>query len=259
MSNIITTYLRIRKTNDTHLSERERERLFRALVNWNGEFGSYYVKVVKRYREKEKCLEIQFGSGKQHWEDPADYLDDKSEVEVIKRSSNEGSLDKIQFSRYKDGGEFETVPKLCTYAFDRIVMLGDTNWLGEEGMESVQSGMYTLDVSGTYYSANFRGFVDMRDNGSSEPMYDEDYPYAYCVLTKTEEIQFTAPDFMVDLTESNFSRMPDGTKMIFYYQGREVAVIAKNDDQLERRTADYWDNCEDLKTWEESDFGHDTV
>lgn len=259
MSNIITSYIRIRKTNDTHLSEHERERLFRALVNWNGEFGSYYVKVLKQYREKEKCLDIQFGSGKQRWVDPVDYLDTKSEVELIRRTSNEGDLDQIQFERYKEGNQFETRPKLCTYAFDRIVLVSETNWLGVEMTDDFRSDAYVLDVSGTYHSANHRGFVDMRDNGGMAPIYDEDYPYDYFELAETSEMQFTAPDFMVDLTESNFARMLNGTKMVFYYKGRKVAVITKNYDKLEMSTADYWDNCVDLKLWEASDFGYKTI
>lgn len=126
-------------------------------------------------------------------------------------------------------------------------------------MGDFRSDAYVLDVSGTYHSANYRGFVDMRDNGSTAPIYDEDYPYDYFVLTETRKMQFTAPDFMVDLRESNFARMLNGTKMAFYYKGRKVAVITKNYDKLEMSTADYWDNCVDLKLWEASDFGHDTI
>lgn len=252
MSNIITSYLRIRKTNGTHLSEIEQEKLFRALVNWHGEFGSYWVKVVKRYRDKIKCLDIQYGSGKRSLVDPSEYLDDDSEIKVLRRSSNEGSRDVIRQEIYKKGEESEIAYRLCTYAFDRIVIIGDVNWLAAEGAAWFEADKCSLEVSGTYHSANCRSFVDIDIyQGNDQPIYDEDYAYDYFVLTACREIEFTTPAFMAGLTENKFARMPNASKIILYYKFRKVVMISKNYDKLEILNADYWDNCADefCKEW----------
>lgn len=252
MGNIITSYLRIRKTNDTHLSEEEIENLFRNLVNYHGEFGSYWVRVTKKYRQKEKCLDIQFGSGKSWYVNPADYISDNSELEIVKRECNEGARDTIQLFRYKNGGEYESEKRLCTYAFDKIQIVSNTNWLKDEGATLGDSTSYELNMTGTYYSANNRSFVDIDIyRKPPAPIYDEDYPYDYFVLTEADGFQFTGTPFLVDLTEGRFSRMPNNSKIVLYYKYRKVAVITKYYDNIEILTADYWDNCADefCKDW----------
>ncbi|MBC9930173.1 hypothetical protein [Chitinophaga qingshengii] len=244
MSNIVTAYLRIRKTNNTHLSEGEQENLFRHLVNYHGEFGSYWVRVLKKYRQNLKCLDIQYGCGKTWYEDASEYITDNSEVEVVTRKCNEGGLDTIELTRFKDGKEtYEIRERLCTYAFDKIMIFSDTNWLAEEGADKDTHYSAILDVAGTYHSANDKSFVDVWRDGT--PLYEEEYPYDYFVLTETDNFKFTAPAFLVELQENNFSRMPNHSKMILYYKRRKVALLMKNYDKIEVSTADYWDNCAD--------------
>lgn len=66
MSNIYTSFIRIQRRDQQDISEPEIESIFNKVVDVHGSFGSYWVRIVKKYRTEEKCLDIQFGSGKRH-------------------------------------------------------------------------------------------------------------------------------------------------------------------------------------------------
>jgi hypothetical protein len=59
MSNIYTSYIRIKRRDNKAMSIEEIDYLFNKAVNVNEVFGSYWVRIVKKYREQEKCLDIQ--------------------------------------------------------------------------------------------------------------------------------------------------------------------------------------------------------
>lgn len=249
MSNIYTSFIRIKRRDGQELSEQEIEQLFRGIVNVHGEFGSYWVRIVKKYREAEKCLDIQFGSGKRVDNSLTD-SDIFNQYYAVERINYEGSLDRIFEYRLDKGDEFatETEHRLCKYAFDKIIITADENWLEKEGAEHTSSTSQELNISGTYHSSNCKSFTDLfEDSEYYGPClgYADDYPYDYFVLKSSDWVEFLSPPFLAKLSKTKFERMPNNSKLAFLYHHRTVLTIHKIYDRLEIQTADHWDNCAD--------------
>jgi hypothetical protein len=64
MSNICTSYIRIKRRYGLGINANEQEMLFKSIVNVHNEFGSCWIMISKQYFTDEKCFDIQFGSGK---------------------------------------------------------------------------------------------------------------------------------------------------------------------------------------------------
>lgn len=251
MSNIYTSYIRIRRRDKEHLAEDEIENLFAQIVNVHGVFGSYWVRIVKKYRKELKCLDIQFGGGKRT-ENILDSIEYFEKYEVVERQNIEGEKDEIFEYEIDSAQTFvrATAPRLCKYQFDSIIIKSDHHWLANEGIEIDNVSNQILKIEGIYYCSNDKGFVDLYKGSpyySPQLAYTEDYPYDYFVLTETENLEFVTPPFLVELQQSQFERMPNDSKMIFLYQYRKVLTISKLYDKIEIQSADYWDNCADEK------------
>jgi hypothetical protein len=249
MSNIYTSYLRIKRRDKNDLSDQEIEYLFNEIVNVHETFGSYWVRIVKRYRKEEKCLDIQFGSGKRI-KNILSELINFDKYFVVERINYENSKDWIFEYEHIDSNNYAsmTEPRICLYAFDRILITSNENWLEKEGAESKSSSSQELKVSGIYNSSNCKAFVDLfEDSDFYGPKlgYDKNYSYDYFVLTETDNIEFIVPIFLVDLQKNNFEQMPNNSKLTFLFEYRKVLVIRKGSDNLEIYSADYWDNCID--------------
>lgn len=249
-SNIYTSYVRIKRRDGRDMSGDEIDNLFKNIVNVHGDFGSYWVRIVKKYRTSGQCLNIQFGSGKR----TANILrqpDIFNEYYVVERINYEHSLDHIFEYEYdeKSGLAIETQPRLCKYAFDRILITCEENWLKKEGAEWTTSDTQELVIDGSYYSCNCRSYVDVHEDSQyygTQIGYTEDYPYDYFVLTESSAVQFLDPPFLEQLCIDKFASMPRSSKIEFLYKYRKVLSIRKTDHgKIEISSADHWDNCVD--------------
>ena len=249
MSNIYTSYIRIKRRDKKDLSDREIEYLFNEIVNVHDTFGSYWVRIVKRYRKEEKCLDIQFGSGKRIGNILSDLINFNSYF-VVERINYENSKDWIFEYEHIDNKNYatETKPRVCLYGFDRILITCKENWLEKEGAEWISSDSQELKINGTYNSSNCKAFVDLfEDSDFYGPRleFTEKYTYDYMVLNQSDIVEFISPAFLVQLNKNNFNEMPNNSKMEFLYNYRKVLTIHKNYDEIEIQSADYWDNCID--------------
>ncbi|GAB6007568.1 hypothetical protein [Dysgonomonas reticulitermitis] len=250
MSNIHTSYVRIKRRDGRDMSGDEVDYLFNNVVNVHGDFGSYWVRIVKKYRASGQCLNIQFGSGKRT-ENILRLPEIFKEYYVVERINYEHSLDHIFEYGYKEGDAFasETPPRLCKYAFDKVIITCEENWLKKEGAEWMSSDTQELLIDGSYYCCNCRSYVDVYDDSEyygTQIGYTEDYPYDYFVLTESSAIQFIDPPFLEQLCAGKFVRMPRSSKMEFLYKHRKVLSIRKTGlGNIEISSADHWDNCVD--------------
>lgn len=250
MSNIYTSYVRIKRRDGRDMSDNEIDYLFNNVVNVHGDFGSYWVRIVKKYRTSGQCLNIQFGSGKRT-ENILRLPDIFKEYYVVERINYEHSLDHIFEYEYREGDTFatETSPRLCKYAFDKVIVTCEENWLKKEGAEWTSSDTQELLIDGSYHSCNCRSYVDIYEDSEyygSQIGYTEDYPYDYFVLTESTAVQFIDPPLLEQLYTNNFVRMPRSSKMEFLYKHRKVLSIRKTDHgNIKIYSADHWDNCVD--------------
>lgn len=226
--------------------------LFENIVNVHGDFGSYWVRIVKKYRSSQKCLDIQFGSAKREGNICCN-LDVFNKYYVVERINYENSLDHIFEYEHKEenGSVIETQSRVCKYAFDRILITSEENWLKKEGAEWTSSDTQELVIDGSYYACNCKSYIDLYEDSQYYGTligYTEDYPYDYFVLTESDKVQFLNPPFLEKLSATHFAAMPDFSKMEFLYKYRKVMSIRKTvADEVEIYSADHWDNCVDEK------------
>ena len=249
MSNIYTSNIRIQRRDGAHLGNDEIETLFQKTVNVHGEFGSYWVRIVKKYRPQLKCLDIQFGSGKRT-EDP---FDDPALFElyrVTERINYEGSLDHITEYYINSGHGYASTaePRVCKYAFDKIHIHTPAKWPDWPELEQIGSSEYRFKHGGIYHSSNCKSFVDLDEETPFYGpclQYTDDYAYDYFVLNPCEQIDFLTPDPLISLGKNDFEKIPDDSKLTFYFRSRKVLEIHKLYGREELYSADYWDNCID--------------
>lgn len=252
MSAIYTSYLRIKKRDNQHLTSDEIDYLFNSIVNVHGDFGSYWVRIVKKYRPSSRCLDIQFGSTKRE-ENICCLPDVFNKYYIVERINYEGSLDRIFEYEKREEDDFakQAQSRLCKYAFDRILITSDENWLKKEGAEWTSSNTQELVIDGSYYASNCKSYIDLYEDSEYYGTlidYTEDYPYDYFVLTETEKVEFINPPFLEKLSSTHFEAMPDFSKLEFLHKYRKVMSIRKTvADEVEILAADHWDNCIDEK------------
>jgi len=132
MSNIFTSYVRIKRKDNSDMTSDEIERLFQGIVRVHDDFGSYWVRIVKKYRPDEKCLDIQYGSGKctsnlfYSYHAFAKEVPDPTAYIFWERINNEGdTVDSIQRYYSSEEGDdilVEEESRNCKYGFNKIII-----------------------------------------------------------------------------------------------------------------------------------------
>ena len=256
MSNVTTSFVRIRRRDNEHLSETEIEYLFNEVVTWHEDFGSYWVRISRKYRKKEKCLDIQFGSGKRAARH-IKFLDDLHKTYYVVERFNDESMDTIfeyALEEYKVNETFiQTTPhRTCVYKFDQVYAISEINdhsWektvfseVAEPKYARTNGCLYRIE--GTYHCSNDRGWIDAYE-GDVYSVFDEDYPYDYFVLKPTQHLSILSPASLVDFQQNNFEKLSEHAKLILIYKGREVVKVSNAGGLVEIQSADHWDNCGD--------------
>ena len=252
MSNIQTSYIRIYRKDGKGLLEAEIERLFKLAVTSYGEFGSYWVRVLKIYREIERCLDIQFGSGKRYHS--GNLLEDKDifdEYYVWERFSDEGGFQDTLFT-LKENSQNNwietTTPVPCLYKFNKVKLICDElpSYFKEYNFEPISSTEYELKIEESYNACNSRSFMDVyEDSEFKGPKlgYDPYYASDYFVPTKDGGVTDSNYELIKDTFVYPHKQLTKKVRMELYWNNRLVQVVENKYGEVDCYSADYWDNC----------------
>lgn len=255
MSNVFTSFVRIRRRDNEHLSEAEMDYLFNEVVTRHEEFGSYWVRIVKKYRRNERCLDIQYGSGKRAARH-IKWLNDLHKTYYVAERFNDDTTDTIfEYALEKYGNNetlVETTPhRTCEYKFDQVHVTSDDNWektifAATAQPQFARRGGCLYRINGTYHCGNDRGYLDAyEDETVLFSTYEEDYAYDYFVFKPTCHLALISPAPLAALQQNNFEKLPEHARLTFIYKGREVLKVSKAGGRVEIQSADHWDNCND--------------
>ena len=254
MSNIHTSYIRIYRRDKKDINKIEADRIFDIAVRAYGEFGSYWVRILKKYRPEEKCLDIQFGSGKRYHS--GNLLEDYeiyNKYFVWERFSDEGGFNDTIFTLKEDEHNKwieETPPVSCLYGFDKILI--KCNELPEyfnqfNFMEGLPN-QYELKITGSYYACNSRSFMDVNENSTfygPKLGYDPEYNSDYFIPTTDGGITDSDSNLIKDVFIYPNKKIINGMRVELLWKNRMVQAIEKKVNEVVCYSADYWDNCFD--------------
>lgn len=252
MSNIQTSYIRIYRKDGSHLNKNEIEKIFKLAVTAYGEFGSYWVRILKKYRELERCLDIQFGSGKRyHSGNLLEEYEIFNNYFVWERFSDDGGFNDTIFTLKEDTHNkwIETTdPVSCLYQFNKVKIICNQlpPYFEPFNPEPISSTEYEIKTKGSYYACNSRSFMDVhKDSVFYGPKLGYDPYYASDYFVPTNDGLVTESDH--DLIQNTFvyphKELPENMRLELYWNNRLVQIIENRNNEVLSYSADYWDNC----------------
>ncbi len=250
MSNIQTSYIRIFKKDGTDLTTEEIDMLFKLAVRAYHKFGSYWVRIQKKYRTDEKCLDIQFGSGKTY----GDYLLASFEVfhnyYVWERVADEGGSDDRIFT-LEDFGEYVDITdsKSCIYKFNKVII--KTSSLSPYYLSynptQINDNEFEIQLKGKYCASNSRSFFELSENNPNcyGPclQYDDKYETDFEVLCADGMLTKSETQFINDVFVYPNKELRMNEKVALFWNDRVVQTIERTENVVICMSADYWDNC----------------
>lgn len=252
MSNIFTSYLRIFPRSKEFLTEPEINRLFTEIVQAYGEFGSYWVRIEKRFYPSENYLDIIYGSSKRTHTD--DYILERIETiekyDVWERLADEGGgPDKIGRWQYDPAhGWVECKRQDCRYAFDKIRAIGRLpNDFLPFAAPLKSNGVTEFSVCGSYFGCNSRSFVDLVENSEfygANLGYDPAYKSAHLIPDTEGPLELSIPTVR-RVIERDWSVSTDDCLFELEWQGQLVKRISAERNQYGERkfeSGDGWEN-----------------
>ncbi|MGD1841535.1 MAG: hypothetical protein ACFB0B_11660 [Thermonemataceae bacterium] len=253
MSNIHTSYIRTYRRDGAHLNKEEIEMLFRRAVQSYGTFGSYWVRILKYYREVERCLDIQFGSGKRYHSDSLlEQYDIYNTYFVWERFADEGGFDDHIFTleeEFYDKQKYisTTERKPCLYRFNKVKLICDelSDYFQQFDPLRVDFDSYLFNLAGTYYACNSRSFVDLHeDSDFYGPRLGYDPSSASDYFVPTEDGIITSSELpLINAIFIDHSQLLPMMRVELYWNNRLVQAVEHKHDQVYAWSADYWDNC----------------
>lgn len=252
MSNIHTSYIRVYRRDGKDLTKEEMDTIFQLAVKSYKKFGSYWVRILRKYRELEKCFDIQYGSGKRYH--LGNLLEDKAIFDkyfVWERFADEGGFhDSIFTLEYNGQWVDRTDGVPCTYAFDEVRVFSEEKipYFDQFRKDQGISTEFSIKMTGTYFACNSRGGMDMYEgtefNGPCL-QYDPHYASDYFVPTDDGCITESPIKLLNDIFEYPHKELPEKAKIALYWKNRMVQSVERKWDGIECLSADYWDNCVD--------------
>lgn len=249
MSNITTSYLRFFRMDGKDISKEEIEKLFQATVTVHKEFGSYWVRVLKKYRDLEKCLDIQYGSAKGYGGDDA-----YQGYYVWERIADEGGFPDQIFMYFYDaekGYVHTTTSKKCLYQFDKVRIVYEQElpeYFQQFDFKKNIDDFFESNIQGKYWACNDRSFMDLHEESNyygPRLGYDPHYASDYFVPTHEGSVLESSQDFIQNTFVSPHQELVENMKIELYYNFRLVQTIEKRKQEVITSSADYWDNCAD--------------
>lgn len=257
MSNILTSYFRIYPKNKKVIAPELQQYLLKNIVQAYNRFGSYWVRIEKRWHESENALDIQFGSGKNYHTE--DYILENPELYkdyyVWERRSNEsGGSDRIhKYYFCQEKGFVDDIGENCKYGFDKIKIIGSDleKYFSDFLIAQIENGI-ELAIEGTYFSVNDRSFQDLiedseyygpclgYDSGYIAPQFCED---GYIISIKPPELGKVLEKLKTCQISSS-----EIESIEFFWKGKIVNKQQWGVNELGHQDwliyqGDNWDNC----------------
>lgn len=250
MSNIQTSYIRIFKKDETDFTTEEIEMLFKLAVRAYHKFGSYWVRIQKKYRNDEKCLDIQFGSSKTYGDNLLESYEVFHNYYVWGRVADEGGFDDFIFT-LKDSGEYveKTDVASCIYKFNKVKLKTTSlsPYFVSYNPIKISENEFEIQLEGKYCACNSRSFFEVTEDNPDYYgpclQYDDKYETDFEVLcpdgfvTKSE-IQLIKDVFVYPNKELRMNE-----KVELFWNDRVVQTIERIENDVISKCADYWDNC----------------
>ncbi|TSA86119.1 hypothetical protein FNU79_08000 [Deinococcus detaillensis] len=173
MSNIITSYYEIYRTDGQHIRQKDRGRIYRGMIKAYDQFASYWVRIYVEYDSKKRCIRIQHGCGKS-------YADRELLIEsewfsshffLWSRWADEGSLrDGLRIESF--GGLTKDIAQVleikgerlgsAQYSFDGLLLGGTVHHFNQiVQSRNLLGTRHFLAVAGTYEGLTNRSMIDM--------------------------------------------------------------------------------------------------
>lgn len=207
---------------------------------------------MKKYRELERCLDIQFGSGKRyHSENLLESHDVYEKYIVWERLANEGGSNDSIFTLTvdeKNNWVETTLPQPCLYGFDKIRIFCNQlpAYFEPFNPEAKRSSEYEIKMQGSYFACNSRSFVDLYEDSAfygSSLGYDPYYASDYFVPTKDGFVNESDVNLVKETFIDPHVHLPKNSRIELHWQNRIVQIIESNNNETISSAADYWDNC----------------
>lgn len=250
MSNVLTSYIRISKKNGKEINKEEIEMLFNLAVRAYHKFGSYWVRIQKKYRKEEKCLDIQYGSGKTYADNFLASYEIFSSYDVWERSADQGGFDDNIFTLIDDGEWIDTTDYIpCLYRFNKVKIKSDSlsPYLKRFNPVEINPNQFEIQMEGKYFACNSRDFVDVTEDNPNcyGPclQYDDKYDSDFKLLIKDGFVTKSELIFLKDVFIHPNTELQLNDKIELYWNDRIVQSVERIKNEVLTKSADYWDNC----------------
>lgn len=250
MSNIFTSYIRIIKRDGKDLTTEEIEMLFNLSVRAYHTFGSYWVRIQKKYRIDEKCLDIQYGSGKTYGDSFLECYEVFDKYYVWERVADEGGSHDTIFT-LNDSGEWvgETDRSACIYKFNKVKI--KTNNLSPYFLMynplKISDDVFEIQMEGKYYACNNKAFFEVTEDNMNcyGPclQYDEKYETDFDVLCGGGYVTKSETQFITDVFVHPHKELNTNEHVELFWNDRIVQSVTRIGNEIICKSADYWDNC----------------
>lgn len=250
MSNIQTSYIRIFKKDETDLTAEEIEILFQHAVRAYHKFGSYWVRIQKKYRNNEKCLDIQFGSGKTYGDDYLESYEIFQNYYVWERVADEGGFDDSIFKLVENGDSVEkTFIEPCTYRFNKVNIKSDSlsNYYSGYHPIQISENEFEIHIEGKYGACSSRAFFEVTENTPDYYgpclQYDDMYQTDFDALCAGGHVTKSETKLVSDIFIFPYEELRMGDKVALLWDDRVVQTVERIENDVICKSADYWDNC----------------
>ncbi|WP_293914755.1 hypothetical protein [Deinococcus sp.] len=258
MSNIITAYDEVYRTDGKHISRKDRGRIYHGLIKAYHRFGSYWVRICVEYDSERRCIRIQHGSGK-CYADRDTLIDSdwfRAHFVLWTRWANEGySPDSLLIAASKEivqlcssWGLSKPTGENARYGFDAVMLGGPVEVLSSLARPLPGDRRYLLDVSGTYEILTDRAFVDMTMHfDGPELTYDVKYSPKRFIFDDygPQRVEWHSLAWALPKEVLHFFSLEPGLDFVaLCWQGRAIHI-------LHRRG--YTDFAKDPQYWHERD------
>ncbi len=246
----MTSFIRIYRRDGQAMNTEEIDRLFNAAVQAYDRFGSYWVRILKKYRTAERCLDIQFGSSKRY-DNLLEADEFHREYIVFERIADEGGrTDRLYQYDWNENHGYIYMKSLgkAMYAFDSIILHAEELPEDLKHFDFDQKALdtYYLNIEGTFESCTDRSFADLyEDSEFYGPClgYDPNYASDYFVLQPYGELQTISIEEFKEYVNYPKTMLEKGMSISLMYNFRVVARLVHGVHGIDEYTAAFWDNC----------------
>lgn len=250
MGNIRTSYIRIFKRDGKDLTSEEIETLFKLAVRAYHKFGSYWVRIQKKYRSDEKCLDIQFGSSKTYADNLLECYEVFNKYYVWERVADEGGFDDTIFTLMNDGEWVDrTYSTACLYRFNKVKVKSKTlsPYFLKWNPKKISDNEFEIQMEGKYNACSSRAFFEVTEDNPNcyGPclQYDEKYETDFNALCEDGNVTKSESEFITDIFVYPNKELKMNVQVELLWNDRIVQSVKRIENDVICKSADYWDNC----------------